>query len=347
MDRKVAKADAKYQKLHSQKRKKDSSDRKVGNEIFDKLTLETLYKLANQGHIDILNGAISTGKEANVLTGITDDERFVAVKIYRIATSDFKKMDYYLKGDPRFNIKTKNKRKKDSSERKVGNEIFDKITLETLYKLANQGYIDILNGAISTGKEANVLTGITDDEEFVAVKIYRIATSDFKKMDYYLKGDPRFNVKTKNKRKIIYSWVTKEFKNLTRLYDAGVNVPKPFTSSNNVLIIEFIGDKNGNPAQPVRNQPPENPDEFFNKLLVQLKLFVREAKLVHGDLSNYNILNLNEEPVIIDVSQSVVLDNPISKELLERDINTLVREYTKLGVETSFKEIWEYIDPKF
>ena len=239
------------------------------------------------------------------------------------------------------------KRRKDSSDRKTGNEIFDKITLETLYKLANQGYIDVLNGAISTGKEANVLTGITDDEKFVAVKIYRIATSDFKKMDYYLKGDPSFNVKTKNKRKIIYSWVTKEFKNLTRLHTAGVTVPEPITSSNNVLLIEFIGDEDGNPAQPVKNQPPQDPDDFWNKLLVQLKLFVNEAKLVHGDLSNYNILNLNEEPVIIDVSQSVVLDNPISKELLERDINTLVREYTKLGVETSFDEVWEYVNPKF
>ncbi|WP_405322308.1 serine protein kinase RIO [Methanobrevibacter thaueri] len=239
------------------------------------------------------------------------------------------------------------KRRKDSSDRKTGNEIFDKITLETLYKLANQGYIDVLNGAISTGKEANVLTGITDDEKFVAVKIYRIATSDFKKMDYYLKGDPRFNVKTKNKRKIIYSWVTKEFKNLTRLHTAGVTVPEPITSSNNVLLIEFIGDEDGNPAQPVKNQSPQDPDDFWNKLLVQLKLFVNEAKLVHGDLSNYNILNLNEEPVIIDVSQSVVLDNPISKELLERDINTLVREYTKLGVETSFDEVWEYVNPKF
>ena len=239
------------------------------------------------------------------------------------------------------------KRKKDSSDRKVGNEIFDKLTLETLYKLANQGYIDVLNGAISTGKEANVLTGITDEEDFVAVKIYRVATSDFKKMDYYLKGDPRFNIKTKNKRKIIYSWVTKEFKNLTRLYDAGVTVPKPITSANNVLLIEFIGDEDGNPAQPVKNQPPENPDEFWNKLLVELKLFVREAKLGHGDLSTYNILNLNAKPVIIDVSQSVVLDNPISKELRERDINTLVREYTKLGVETSFKEVWEYVAPVF
>ena len=251
------------------------------------------------------------------------------------------------KADAKYQKLHSQKRKKDSSDRKVGNEIFDKLTLETLYKLANQGYIDILNGAISTGKEANVLTGITDDEKFVAVKIYRIATSDFKKMDYYLKGDPRFNIKTKNKRKIIYSWVTKEFKNLTRLHTAGVNVPEPITSSNNVLIIEFIGDDYGNPAQPVRNQPPKNPEEFFNKLLVQLKLFVNEAKLVHGDLSNYNILNLDEEPVIIDVSQSVVLDNPISKELLERDINTLVREYTKLGVKTSYDEIWEYVAPKF
>ena len=239
------------------------------------------------------------------------------------------------------------KRRKDSSERKTGNEVFDKITLETLYKLANQGYIDVLNGAISTGKEANVLTGITDDEKFVAVKIYRIATSDFKKMDYYLKGDPRFNVKTKNKRKIIYSWVTKEFKNLTRLENAGVRVPKPITSANNVLLIEFIGDENGNPAQPVRNQPPQDLDEFWNLLLVDLKRFVNDAKLVHGDLSNYNILNLNEKPVIIDVSQSVVLDNPISKELLERDINTLVREYTKLGVKASFEEVWEYVEPKF
>lgn len=239
------------------------------------------------------------------------------------------------------------KRKKDSSDRKTGNEIFDKLTLETLYKIANQGYIDILNGAISTGKEANVLTGITDDEKFVAVKIYRIATSDFKKMNYYLNGDPRFNVKTKNKRKIIYSWVTKEFKNLKRLHDAGVNVPEPITSANNVLLIEFIGDENGNPAQPVKNQNPENPNEFWNKLLVQLKKFVNDAKLVHGDLSNYNILNLNEEPVIIDVSQSVVLDNPISKELLERDINTLVNEYTRFGVKTSFEEVWEYVNPKF
>lgn len=239
------------------------------------------------------------------------------------------------------------KRKKDSSDKKVGSEIFDKSTLETLYKLANQGYIDILNGAISTGKEANVLKGIEKNNKYVAVKIYRIATSDFKKMNYYIDGDPRFNIKTKNKRQIIHNWVNKEFKNLTRLYKANVNVPKPITHLNNVLIMEFVGDEEGNPSNTAKTQQPKNPESFFNQLLKELKLFVNEAKLVHGDLSNFNIINHNEKPLIIDVSQSVVLDNPIAKDLFERDVKTIVKEYKRLGVETSYNEVYEYINPKF
>lgn len=252
-----------------------------------------------------------------------------------------------VKADEKIQKINSRKRLKSSEDRKVGSEIFDKITLETLYKLANQGYIDVLNGAISTGKEANVLKGITPKEKIVAVKVYRIATSDFKKMNYYIDGDPRFNLKTKNKRQIIYAWVTKEFKNLTRLYKANVNVPKPITSSNNVLIIEFIGDKDGNPSPTVQNKPPKDPNEFFNKLLVQMKYFVNDAELIHGDLSNFNILNNNETPVIIDVSQSVVLSNPIARDLFERDVKTIVNEYKKLGVETSYEEVYEYISPQF
>ena len=118
------------------------------------------------------------------------------------------------------------KRIKDSDDRKVSSEIFDKATLQVLYKLANQGHLDVLNGAISTGKEANVLKGIKDDGSIVAVKIYRIATSDFKKMQYYIAGDPRFNVRSSNKRQLINNWVNKEFRNLTSLKNAGVNVPE-------------------------------------------------------------------------------------------------------------------------
>ena len=231
------------------------------------------------------------------------------------------------------------KRIKDSDDRKVSSEIFDKATLQVLYKLANQGYLDVLNGAISTGKEANVLKGIKDDGSIVAVKIYRIATSDFKKMQYYIAGDPRFNVRSSNKRQLINNWVNKEFRNLTRLKDAGVNVPEAITSLNNVLIIEFIGDEEGNPAPTVKNLPPEDPIDFYEKLVDQMDRFINKANLIHGDLSSYNILNFDEEPVIIDVSQSVVKDHIIAGELLERDIKNISFEFSKMGVDTSIEDL--------
>ena len=231
------------------------------------------------------------------------------------------------------------KRIKDSDDRKVSSEIFDKATLQVLYKLANQGYLDVLNGAISTGKEANVLKGIKDDGSIVAVKIYRIATSDFKKMQYYIAGDPRFNVRSSNKRQLINNWVNKEYRNLTRLKDAGVNVPEAITSLNNVLIIEFIGDEDGNPAPTVKNLPPEDPNDFYEKLVDQMDRFINKANLIHGDLSSYNILNFDEEPVIIDVSQSVVKDHVIARELLERDIKNISFEFSKMGVDTSIEDL--------
>ncbi|MEA4956247.1 hypothetical protein SDC9_03637 [bioreactor metagenome] len=230
------------------------------------------------------------------------------------------------------------KRNKSVEDRRVGSEIFDKQTLETLYKLANQGYINILNGAISTGKEANVLKGVIDDS-YVAVKIYRIATSDFKKMQYYIQGDPRFNIRSNNKRKLITSWVNKEFRNLKRALEAGVNVPKPIVALNNVLILEFIGSNDGNPSQTVKNQKPKDVDDFLNKLLLEMKKFINEANLIHGDLSTFNILNHNENPVIIDVSQSVVRDHPIANELLVRDVKNVYGEFKKLGSSYSLDEI--------
>ncbi|MDD5960406.1 serine protein kinase RIO [Methanobrevibacter wolinii] len=237
------------------------------------------------------------------------------------------------------------KRKKDADDRKVGSEIFDNKTLETLYKLSNKNYIDVLNGEISTGKEANVLKGIKGNKYF-AVKIYRIATSDFKKMNFYVDGDRRFKSRHGNKRQLINSWVSKEYKNLERLYKAGVKVPKPITYLNNVLILEFIGDKEGNPAKTVKYNPPKDIDNFFLKVLNEMDKFLNNAKLVHGDLSAYNIMNLNEEPVIIDVSQSVIYNNPISKELLERDINNLTNDFKKLGSKITKEEIEEKLGVK-
>lgn len=235
------------------------------------------------------------------------------------------------------------KRVKSIEDRRVGSEIFDRQTLETLYKLANRGYLNILLGAISTGKEANVLKGIQDEGNYVAVKIYRISTSDFKKMQYYIQGDPRFRVKTSNKRQLVYNWVNKEYRNLKRAFEAGIRVPKPILAKNNVLLMEFIGDHDGNPAPILRNKPPENPKKAFKSVVNSMVQLYNVAKLVHGDLSAYNILNNKEEMVMIDMSQSIVIDHPISRELLERDIGNIVHDFKKFGLSASIEDVKQEI----
>ena len=231
------------------------------------------------------------------------------------------------------------KRIKGDEDRRVGSEVFDSITLKTLYKLANSGHIHKLNGAISTGKEANVFKGADEDDNFVAVKIYRVTTSDFKKMQTYIQGDPRFNVRTTNKRQLVNAWVTKEFRNLQRAEEAGVKVPKPIVAKNNVLVMEFIGDEEGDAALPMRHSDIQDPEKLLTKIINNMKLLYGEAGLVHGDLSSYNILIQNGEPVIIDISQGMTKDHPISEELLNRDIENIVKDFKKLRVEASFEEI--------
>ncbi len=70
-----------------------------------------------------------------------------------------------------------------------------------------------------------------------------------------------------------------------------------------------------------------------------VKILYKDAKLVHGDLSSYNILIDNGEPVIIDISQGVMVDHPISRELLNRDINNLFRDFKKMGIQISKDQI--------
>ena len=231
------------------------------------------------------------------------------------------------------------KRIKSVEDKRVGSEVFDTITLKTLYKLANKGNIHRLNGAISTGKEANVFKGADEEDELVAVKIYRVTTSDFKKMQNYIQGDPRFNVRTTNKRQLINAWVTKEFRNLQRAEDAGVRVPKPIAAKNNVLVMEFIGDKDGNAALPMRHSDIPDPQKLLNKIIHYMKLLYQDAGLIHGDLSSYNILIQNDEPVIIDISQGMIRDHPMSEELLNRDIKNIIKDFKKLKIKISAEEI--------
>ncbi len=235
------------------------------------------------------------------------------------------------------------KREKDADQFKIYAEIFDERTLMILYDLSKKGLIEELHGTISSGKEANVLVAKDKNGRCLAIKVYRIETTEFRNMWKYLLGDPRFPGIRKSRRKIIYLWVKKEFRNLKRAYEVGVRVPEPIKFKENVLVMEFIG-KDWTPAPTLHEAPPENLESaknMFNMIKEYLKKLYVEAELVHGDLSEYNVLNHEGKPVLIDWAQAVTLDHPQAYEFLERDIKNIFKYFTELGIKEDWKEFYK------
>lgn len=209
--------------------------------------------------------------------------------------------------------------------------VLDTSTMMVLYELENRGYFNKLLGVVSTGKEANIYWGVSDEGD-VAVKVYRTATLDFKKIWIYIIGDQRFSNIKKSTRKMMFIWAEKEFKNLKLAYDAEVRVPKPIVQRKNVLVMEFIGE-NGVPAPKIRDAELTTQElkEAFEKVVENVIKLYRKAELVHSDLSEYNILWWRE-PVIIDLSQAVMLNHPLSHEFLVRDLKNLSAYFLREGV---------------
>jgi len=225
---------------------------------------------------------------------------------------------------------------------KIFKDVFSESTMRTIYKLSSDGYIDYIIGPISTGKEANVFLGKNFDGEPIAIKIYRIETSNFNNMWKYIYNDPRFEKVKKRKRDIVFAWAKKELKNLTIAFDAGVNVPEPMALRNNVLIMGFIGNDDI-PAPVAKDRPPKNPNRWLKEILNSIKRMY-DVNLIHGDISEYNILNFKDVPYIIDFGQGIVKESPLAEELLRKDINNILKWMKKLGVKTpNFEKIYKEI----
>ncbi len=219
--------------------------------------------------------------------------------------------------------------------RKTIDEVFDKSTLEVLYELMKHGHIQSMDYPISTGKEAKVFRALSPDDTPLAVKIMRMNTSIFKEYRKYIEGDYRFKRVGKG-RKLIYTWAKKEFSNLKRMYEAIINVPMPITFSNNILVMELV-EHQGGPAPMLKDVKlnEEEMEEVYNSIIGDYHKMVNEIKLIHGDLSEYNILYSDGDAYIIDVSQSVPTSHPRADELFQRDVSNLARYFQKSGVETS------------
>jgi len=210
---------------------------------------------------------------------------------------------------------------------KVWGNVFDDFTFRTLFKLASQGHFEELKSPVSIGKESNVFSAKKGNEKII-IKIYRLETCDFNRMYDYIKYDPRYINLKSQKRKIVFAWTQREYRNLMKAREAGLNVPRPIAFLNNVLCLEFVGNKETAPK--LKDKIPKNKKIFFEKIIQGLQKLYK-AGLVHADLSHFNILNLKEEPVFIDFSQCTLIRNPRSEEFLIRDIKNICNFFRKIG----------------
>lgn len=222
-------------------------------------------------------------------------------------------------------------------ERKTLDEVFDRDTILGIYKLMTDGYIDTIEYPVSTGKEGNVFAAKDANGKLVALKIYRTSNATFNRIAKYIEGDKRFRGLTGSRRKVIYAWANKEFRNLQRYREAGVSVPEPIRFHRNMLVMQYIGTTRG-PAPLLRGTVLDDPSKVYGTIVDYMRLAYQKAQLVHADLSEYNILYYRKKPVIIDVGQAVLTDHLNAKDYLMRDIDNVNRYFRSLEVDIMDRE---------
>jgi RIO kinase 1 len=223
-------------------------------------------------------------------------------------------------------------REKRSEEKESLEEVFDRSTLMIVYRLLNRGYIKNINGVVRSGKESRLYWGMGDRNKPIAIKIFLTTSAEFLKgRMMYIRGDERFKNARSDTRSLVNLWTLKEFKNLQLATEVGVRVPAPLRVDGNVLLMEFVG-KKGEPAPLLRETPLDHPALVYDKIAEAVRTLYQKAHIVHGDLSEYNIMIAKAQPIIFDFAQAVITEHPMARKFLERDLLQINRYFSKIGV---------------
>ena len=240
----------------------------------------------------------------------------------------------------------------EKSDRATTEQALDERTRIVLLQMINRNVVAEVNGCISTGKEANVYHAISLPEEAEkptslqrAIKIHKSRIVVFKDRERYVAGDHRFQkgYRKGNNRAMAKQWAEKEYRNLNRVHSAGIPCPEPVDLRLHVIVMEFIGTSDGTPAPRLKDiqleddsesDAPAKWHELYLQLLTYMRIMYAQCRLVHGDLSEYNILYYQRSLWIIDVSQSVEHDHPRSLEFLRMDVKNVNDFFHRKGVNT-------------
>ncbi len=221
-------------------------------------------------------------------------------------------------------------------------------TPESLVTLVEHGIIQEVVRPLMSGKEAQVYVVLAGGEECVA-KVYKEATQrSFKHRVEYTEGrrtrntrDQRaINKRTRHGRKQDEAaWRNAEVDTLYRLRGSGVRVPEPINFIDGVLVMELVRDAEGNPASRLGDLEFGASEAYaiYQKLIRKVVRMLC-AGVIHGDLSEFNVLMGADGPVVIDFPQSVdPAKNQSARKLLLRDVENLHRFLTRFSPRRSIR----------
>ncbi len=209
-----------------------------------------------------------------------------------------------------------------------------------LYRLMNRKAIGSIGHPIREGKESLVLHGLAPDGRELAIKVHTSKVFGKGEKKQYLFGDWRFRHATK---KIVLRaeemWAEKEQRNLARIEKKGIPAPQVLGREENIVVMSFLGE-NGVAAPQLSRLQNADFVGLANSVLGIERDLVLKARLVHGDLSEYNILVWEKNPFIIDLSQAVLTTHPDASSLLTRDCERITDFFTKRGLDSNrFNEL--------
>jgi RIO kinase 1 len=206
----------------------------------------------------------------------------------------------------------------------------------SLASLVDEGVVEAVVRPLLSGKEAEVFL-VTVGGELRVAKVYKEAHArSFKNRAEYTEGRKVRNSRDQRamQKRSRYgraqdeqSWRSTEVDMILRLHAAGVRVPTPYVFIDGVLVMELIADAHGNPAPRLAEVSfdRDQATRVFDRLLVEVVRMLC-AGVVHGDLSDFNVLMAADGPVLIDFPQSVdAAGNQNARKLLLRDVGNLER----------------------
>ncbi|KAA3671538.1 RIO kinase 1, partial [Paragonimus westermani] len=273
-----------------------------------------------------------------------DEEKLNATKLYMQKFQN--KVDFSMKSERKL---------KDKSDRATTDHALDRRSRAILFKMMNQEIFTEINGCISTGKEANVYHVLDKNNSDLAVKVYMTSIMPFKSRDKYVRGDfrMRHGYSKATSWKLVSKWAEKEYRNLIRIKQSGlIPCPTPLRLKGVVLLMTLVG-KDGIPAPKLKDAcddpeldqetPPDWP-ALYAQVVNDVRTLYQKCRLIHADLSEYNLLYLNGKAWMIDVSQAVEHESPQALEYLRTDCYNVNTFFRKQGVPTlTLREFFEWV----